>query len=276
MENWLNYAEYRPVNTVVGSLKILPNVWSPQLQNERDIFVWLPASHETSDKHYPVLYMHDGQNLFDTAISFSGEWCVDETLTDLAAGGVEAIVVGIANLGVLRCNEYSPFTDQRVNQGGCGDAYLEFIVNVIKPLIDRDFRTLPQRKYTAMLGSSMGGLITLYAAFEYSAVFGIVGVLSPALWFGNREIFSFVQRSTAAPLRIYLDAGTAEGRFMVPDARRMATLLRAKGLDNALVYVEEPDAPHSEAAWSDRMHFVLMYMLRGIRAAQPAIGVLVE
>jgi predicted alpha/beta superfamily hydrolase len=273
VEQWRDYTADFAANTVVGDLRYLPAVWSPQLENERPIYVWLPESYAGAAKRYPVIYMHDGQNLFDAATSFCGEWCVDETMTGLAQGGIEAIVVGIPNVGTDRCDEYSPFADLR-RGGGCGDEYLDFIVSTLKPLIDRDFRTLPTRDDTGIIGSSMGGLISLYAAFAHPATFGFAGVLSPSLWFADRAIYALIQRSTSRPGRLYLDVGTAEGAWMLHDARRMAALLRAKGLDESLVYVEDHDGLHSESAWADRLGLALMCLLRG-RAAR-SLGALVE
>ncbi|MBA3469974.1 MAG: alpha/beta hydrolase [Herpetosiphonaceae bacterium] len=273
MENWQDYAAERDVHSVVGSLKYIPNLWSPQLENERAIFVWLPESYAASDKHYPVIYMHDGQNLFDVALSFCGEWGVDETLTTLGYGGIEAIVVGIPNLGTDRCNEYSPFSDLR-RGGGCGDDYLDFIVHTLKPIIDRDFRTLADREHTGIFGSSMGGLISLYAAFSHAETFGLAGVMSPSLWFANRAIFPLIQRATSASSRIYLDAGTAEGTWMLHDVQRMATLLRAKGLGERMIYVEAPGAHHTEAAWAERLSLALIFLLRGRPARPLPVGLL--
>jgi len=273
VENWHDYAAEHAEHSVVGSLHYIPNLWSPQLENERAIFVWLPESYAASDKHYPVIYMHDGQNLFDAALSFCGEWGVDETLTTLGYGGIEAIVVGISNVGTDRCNEYSPFTDLR-RGGGCGDDYLDFIAHTLKPIIDRDFRTLADREHTAIFGSSMGGLISLYAAFTHADTFGLAGVMSPSLWFANRAIFPVIQQATSAPSRIYLDAGTAEGTWMLHDAQRMAALLRAKGLGKQMIYVEEPGAPHTEAAWAERLGLALIFLLRGLQAHPLPVGLL--
>lgn len=275
MEHWLDYCAERPTHSVVGNLKYLPQVWSPQLENERDIFVWLPESYTLSDNHYPVVYMHDGQNLFDAALSFCGEWCVDETLSLLERGGIETIVVGIPNVGSDRCNEYSPFTDLR-RGGGCGNDYLDFIVSTLKPMIDRDFRTLPDRANTGIMGSSMGGLISLYAAFAYADTFGFAGVMSPSLWFADRAIYAMIKRVATKPGRIYLDVGTAEGVWMVHDTRRMVELLQAKGLKQHVYYVEEPEALHNEAAWAGRLSPALMVLLRDLHPQAAASGLLVE
>jgi predicted alpha/beta superfamily hydrolase len=249
-------------HTVVGTLKVLTGFWSPQLQNRRDILVYLPPSYDLGEQRYPVIYMHDGQNLFDDATSYVGEWCVDETMEALSESGVEAIVVGIPNQGEQRLDEYSPFRD-RLGHGGRGDAYLNFIVRTLKPRIDHDFHTLPGRGHTSIAGSSMGGLISLYAALRYGGTFGAAGVMSPSLWFANRAIFGYTRKALFVPGRLYLDLGLAEGKEMVADARRMRTLLCEKGyrLGGDLMYVEDRNGRHSESAWSGRLPTALQFLL---------------
>ena len=150
-----------------------------ELDNKRDILVYLPRSYATSDRSYPVLYMQDGQNLFDQETSFAGEWQVDEAMERLAEDeALEAIVVGIPNAGESRLAEYSPFADRRFG-GGKADAYLRFVLGTVKPLVDRKFRTQRERESTGIAGSSMGGLLALYAFFEYGESFGRVGAVSP-------------------------------------------------------------------------------------------------
>jgi predicted alpha/beta superfamily hydrolase len=206
--------------------------------------------------------MHDGQNLFDDMTSFAGEWNVDETMEQASQRGLEAIVVGIPNLGEQRMDEYSPFVQGGLG-GGRGDAYLAFVAETIKPLIDRDFRTLADRAHTGVLGSSMGGLISLYAFFSRPETFGFAGAMSPALWFAGRAIFPFVERAPLPPGRLYLDIGTHEGSSTLPDARRMHRLLRRKGCRAPhLLYVEERGAVHSEAVWANRLPAALEFLLR--------------
>ena len=264
MNDWRNYIDTIGArsHTVTGTLKVLEQVRSPQLGNTRDILVYLPASYGRGDKHYPVVYMHDGQNLFDDTASFCGEWKVDETLEAAGAAGVEAIVVGIPNTGMERLNEYSPFVDSR-RGGGKGERYLRFIVDTLKPRIDRDFRTLTARAYTGIMGSSMGGLISLYAYFRHADTFGFAGALSPSIWFAGRAIMPYIRRAPSVPGRIYVDIGTAEGAWMVSDARRTQQLLQEKGyrLDHTLRYVEAKDAHHSEVAWCSRFGPALQFLL---------------
>src|SRR5688572_17966548 len=161
-----------------GSLRVMRQLESPQLGNARDITVYLPPSYSRNDgSRYPVVYMHDGQNLFDPRTSFAGEWNVDGTIDHASSEGIEAIVVGIPNFGAERCNEYSPFDDPKHGPGK-GDAYIAFIVDTLKPIIDADFRTQPGHDATGIAGSSMGGLISLYAMFHRPDVFGFAGVMS--------------------------------------------------------------------------------------------------
>jgi predicted alpha/beta superfamily hydrolase len=278
---WRDYAEQSDGehHTVVGTLKVLPEVWSPQLGNQRDILVYLPPSYAQGTHSYPVIYMHDGQNLFDEATSFTCEWAVDETLEAASEAGLEAIVVGIPNMEAARCDEYSPFVDPE-NGGGQGDAYLDFIVQTVKPLVDENFRTLRDRESTAILGSSMGGLISLYAFFQQQATFGLAGVMSPALWFADRAIFAAVESVPFTPGLIYLDVGTSEGEETVQHARHLCVLLEQKGYrqGHELCYLEEPEADHCEAAWSGRLDHALRFLLRHVRArplsqAAPAVVV---
>lgn len=261
---WQDYTQEwsADVRFVLGTLKRRRDVFSPELGNARDILVHLPASYDEGDRRYPVVYMHDGQNLFDDATSFAGAWRVDEALASLRCEGLEAIVVGIPNAGDRRSDEYSPFVGVW-GGGGHGDDYLRFIGETLKPLIDRDFRTLPDRDHTGTLGSSMGGLISLYALFRHPEVFGFAGVMSPSLWFANRAIFPVV---AAAPVggRLYLDTGTAEGAGTLRDARRLRTLLARKGYrpGRDFLYIEDEGAGHNEAAWAGRLCDALRFLVR--------------
>ncbi|GAB4211279.1 MAG: hypothetical protein OHK0022_45630 [Roseiflexaceae bacterium] len=256
------HAVARQQHTIVGTVVTVSAMWSPQLGNARDILVYLPPSYHTSTDRYPVIYMHDGQNLFDQATSFGQEWRVDETMEDLARQGLEAIVVGIPNVGERRLDEYSPFPDTK-HGGGSGEQYLAFIVETLKPYIDQAFRTRPDRAHTGILGSSMGGLISLYAFFRSPGVFGFVGSLSPALWFAERAIFAVIEAAELVPGKIYLDAGTDEGPDMLANTRDLEQLLRTRGYHPGwdMRYVEEPKATHCESAWTGRLRDALMFLL---------------
>lgn len=255
--HWLDYPAYvRRHHTVVGALKVLPDVWSPQLDNQRDILVLLPPSYHSSDRRYPVIYMHDGQNLFDRGTGFAGqEWEVDETMQDLSAEGIEAIVVGIPHMNAQRIQEYNPFPTFRDGQGA---QYLRFLTDTLKPMIDADFRTLPDRAHTGLIGSSMGGLISLYGFFHHADVFGFAGVMSPALWIAGGAIYDDVLELPFTPGKLYLDNGTRES-----SARKMNALLIDKGYqpNRDLLYVVEPEAEHHEPAWARRLPDALRFLL---------------
>ncbi len=263
---------------VSGTILVGQNLFSPRLSNSRDVLIYLPPSYGAGNGRYPVLYMHDGQNLFDPATSFAGEWGVDETMEYLAYNeGVEAIIVGVPNTGRFRLDEYSPFVEPRMG-GGRGDSYLGFLAYTLKPLIDRDFRTLPERAHTGLVGSSMGGLISLYGYFGLSDIFGLAGVMSPSLWFGGESIYDYVEAADYVPGRIYLDAGTRElgedlrdglphratsSRRYYASVRRMKRILIRKGFRPTvdLMHVEEKWAGHSESSWARRLPDAIRFLL---------------
>ena len=277
MATWQDYTanKSRRGHTVVGNLRVYRKLYSPQLRNRRALLAYLPPSYEHSKRRYPVLYMHDGQNLFDRATSYAGEWQVDETMESLSREGVEAIVVGVPNMGAQRMSEYNPFDDPQEGPGR-GEAYVAFLVETVKPLIDADFRTLRDREHTGTMGSSMGGLISLYAFFRHPEVFGLVGALSPA--FGPaRGIFPYVQASPFTTGKVYVDVGSREGAGLEENVRlvgvisrvyrayvrRMRDLLLEKGYRPGadLLYVEEKGAFHHESAWARRLPAALRFLL---------------
>lgn len=229
---------------------------------DRDLVVYLPPSYGDTDRRYPVLYMQDGQNLFDPEASFAGSWRVDLAMNWAAARGLEGIVVGIPNAGEARIAEYSPFDDPKGGPGRGGD-YVGYLAGIIKPWVDGRFRTLPQRETTGVVGSSLGGLISLFAFFARPDVFGILGALSPALWFAARAIFEPLEAAPFHPGRLYVDVGRLEGAETLEDARRLRRLLLAKGYSEGehLRYVEDRAGKHEEAAWSRRFRAALRFLL---------------
>ena len=229
---------------------------------DRDLLVYLPAPHPGSTRRYPVLYLQDGQNLFDPAASFAGSWRVDWAMDWASARGVEGIVVGIPNRGVERIDEYNPFVDRERGPGG-GERYLDFLAGTVKPLVDRRYPTVPGRENTGVAGSSMGGLISLYAFLRRPDVFGVAGVLSPSLWFADRAIFSVLEAAPPVPGRIYLDIGRREGADTLADARRLRDALEARGYQRgrSLRYVEDRSGVHQEAAWGRRFRAALPFLL---------------
>ena len=246
------------------NVRTLTQVWSPQLRNRRRVDVYLPPSYSAGRARYPVVYMQDGQNLSDPETAFAGTWELDRAIEELAERGIEAIVVGIHHGGEARIAEFSPFPDRR-HAGGDGDAYLDFLVYTLKPRIDRLFRSRPGRESTVILGSSMGGLISLYAFVRRRAIFGAAGVMSPALWFGQGQIFDVIDTAPAPTGRVYIDAGAHEGAVTLRNARRLARVLTRRGLrrkDGSLRYIEDARGRHGEANWSRRLTGALEFLLR--------------
>jgi predicted alpha/beta superfamily hydrolase len=237
------------------------------LPDDRDVLVWLPPGYDDdAPSRYPVLYMHDGQNLFDpnTAFQQGEHWRVGETATELIKTGRIAplIVVGIDNTGTTRIQEYTPTADARLG-GGLADDYGRLIVEELKPLIDSTYRTLPDAANTGLGGSSLGGLVTLHLGYKHPQVFNRLAVLSPSVWWDRRAILRTV-RSTRPkpPLKVWVDMGTAEGRRGLDDARLLKAALVGAGFveDQDLHYAEYEGATHIEAAWASRVAPMLEWL----------------
>jgi predicted alpha/beta superfamily hydrolase len=238
-------------------------IWSPQLRNRRAIDVYLPDGYAETHHRHPVVYLQDGQNLSDPAIAFGGNtWRLEGGLPWVYERGRHPIVVGVHNMGEARLGEYSPFPDRR-HGGGKGDRYVRFLIDTVKPRIDSAYRTLRGRDSTVIGGSSMGGLISLYAFFRRPSPFGGAIVMSPSIWFGQREVLRFVDRARQTRGRVYLDVGTAEGEDTLRDARALARLLRANGFTrDTFKYVEAQGHQHREADWAERFPPALEFVLR--------------
>jgi predicted alpha/beta superfamily hydrolase len=245
-------------STASRSVSILSDSFAiPQLARTRRVWLYLPPDYGTSMKRYPVLYMHDGQNVFDAATSFAGEWGVDESLDSLRAkGDWGAIVVAVDNGGTHRLDEYDPWVSTKAQYGGGeGDAYVEFLVHTLKPYIDQHYRTRPDRLNTAIIGSSMGGLISLYAALKYPDVFGRAGIFSCACWIARDHVFAYVRH--AKPLRplprLYFVSGALETKDAEParDQREMIDSLVTAGfpVGAALQSFIPADGKHAEWFW---------------------------
>ena len=238
-------------SSVGDNVKVLPYQFvMPGLDRQRSIRLYLPPSYQTSEKRYPVVYMHDGQNLFDNMTANEGEWGVDESLNQLAEKhGLELIVVGIDNGGDFRMNELSPWVNKRFGEAQ-GEQYMDFIVEVVKPYIDTNFRTRADRLHTAIMGSSMGGLISHYAVHAYPTVFSKAGIFSPSYWY-SQQVFSFTQLKKA-PLdaRLYVMYGDKEGDGMIADTGKMQRQLRQQGHPRQnTVFKRVPKGEHNEQLW---------------------------
>lgn len=245
----------------------------PQLNRTRRIWIYLPPDYETSDKDYPVLYMHDGQNVFDESTSFSGEWEVDESLNDLFENGDEGIiVVAIDNGGIHRIDEYSPWVNATYG-GGQGEEYVSFIVETLKPHIDSEFRTKPDRLNTGIMGSSMGGLISFYAAIEHQDVFGKAGVFSPSFWFSN-EVYTLVENTGKQhDMKIYMLGGALESSTLIQEMETMeATLLEAGFSASEVIVVSHADGQHSEWYWRREFPDAYIWLFSGVVDAIPFVS----
>ena len=256
-------AEDKPkASTALPGVSLLGEpVAMPGLERKRQLRLYLPPGYATSNKRYPVLYMHDGQNLFDAATAYAGEWKVDETLDALAKEGkLELIVIGIDNGGEKRMTELNAWDNP---QFGAGEnrAYTDFIVKTVKPMIDRQYRTLPDRAHTAIMGSSMGGLASHYALVQYPEVFSKAGVFSPAYWTAKPSFDFVASKPVPRDARVYLLMGGKEGPEMNADVRKMAEVIGKTGHPAANTILKiVPEAEHNEAFWAGELREALLWM----------------
>jgi predicted alpha/beta superfamily hydrolase len=228
---------------------VLAPMTIPGLDRPRTIRVYLPPGYDASRKHYPVLYMHDGQNLFDDATSYVGEWGVDESLDQLAKEGLELIVVGIDHGGEKRMTELNAWDNARFGKGE-GAAYTDFVVKVLKPYVDAHYRTKRGRKHTGIMGSSMGGIASHYALFQYPGVFSKAGIFSPAYWTAPPVSAWTQAHALGKHDRIYLIAGGKEGDEMTGPFAAMDAQLRAIRKHAPAIHSEVvAGAEHNEKFW---------------------------
>jgi predicted alpha/beta superfamily hydrolase len=244
-------------STVAGDVRVLRGVASPQLDDRRDLYAYVPPSHG-SGRRFPVLYMHDGNNLFDQPTSHAGEWRVDETMEQLAGEGIEAIVVGIPH-GLDRGGEYA---------GDRSEAYLDFLADTVRPLVADAFDADPRPEATGLAGSSLGAVISLHGVYARPEAFRLAGVFSPAFWWDGGRMFELVEGSPAPPVRVYMDVGGREDdderirRNYVEGFERMAALLRGRGLgDDSLRAVLDEGGVHNESEWARRLPGALRFLL---------------
>ncbi len=256
-------------SSLTGDIRYQFGFHSQFLPADRDIIIYLPPGYEQHPKErYPVLYMQDGQNLFDGATSFipGQEWRADETAEALIEAGRirPLIIVGIYNGGDSRIDDYTQIADADIKAGGKADLYGRLIVEELKPFIDSHYRTIPGD--TGLGGSSLGGLVSLYLGLKYPEIFNRLAVMSPSVWWGGRQILRDVAAlPTRTPARIWLDTGTDESKNpakVVDDARALRDALEAKGWmpGSDLAYFEAEGEQHNEAAWSRRFGGVLEFL----------------
>lgn len=246
---------------------VLRNFHSRFLPDDRDIEVYLPEAYlDEPTRRFPVFFLHDGQNLFDSRTAYIPDctWRAHTTADRLTtAGAIEPVIlVGINNTGLRRMAEYTPSRDSHL-RGGDGDLYGRLLIEELKPLIDSAFRTLSDAPHTAIGGSSLGGLISLYLAFTYPEIFSKLAALSPSIWWDNRAILRTVSTGRTRPdLRIWLDMGTGEGLRHLRDTDLLHRRLVDRGWrDNIdLSYLRVPNGLHSETAWAARFDQVLRFL----------------
>jgi len=256
-----------------GQLRKYEQFRSRFLRNQRDLIVYAPPGYaELPARHFPVLYLHDGQNLFDGATSFipGQDWHVGQTADHCIQSCVVAplIIVGMYNTKA-RLREYTPTHVPKLG-GGRADRYAKFLIEEVKPFIDREYRTLSGSQYTGIGGSSLGGLVSLYLGLKYSHIFGKIAALSPSVWWNQQVIHRFARSAVIEPgPRIWLDIGTREGPRIVPQVAKFRDVLLEKGwkLGHDLHYEVVEGAEHNEAAWAQRVGPFLQFLYPAREAA---------
>jgi len=225
------------------------------------VWIYLPPKYDNTSKNYPVIYMHDAQNLFDKATSFIGEWEVDETLNELfKKNGKGFIVVGIENAGEERINEYTPWKNERYG-GGKGEIYMDFIVNTLKPYIDENYKTKKEPKYTGLIGSSLGGLISYYGGLEYPKTFGKIGALSTSFWFSEKVVDFTKENGNLKNVKLFLLVGGKEGDDMDKDTQKMEKLLLKTGFKSKNLKTKiNLEGEHNEAFWKSEFLEVVSWL----------------
>jgi predicted alpha/beta superfamily hydrolase len=282
VKRWADAARVEPgekpaakKSTRIGDIRVHKNFHSRILGNERDILVYVPMVDDPDNhRRFPVLYMHDGQNVFDEATSFAGvEWKADETATRLILNGkIEPlIIVAIANTKD-RIDEYTLYRDETRKQGGHGRDYMKFVVEEVKPFIDKTYPTRPRREDTGVGGSSLGGTISLEICRAYPEQFGKCIAMSPALWWDDYELLKQLRRrhdsdrgGWISNCRFWIDMGTKEGDTegarlaSIGALQQMEETLNLSGLEQGVGYrsVIARDAQHNELFWASRFEGAL-------------------
>ncbi|MBO6537250.1 MAG: alpha/beta hydrolase [Balneolaceae bacterium] len=274
-----------PVLAVTGTV-IEHNDFSSGFVDSRNVEVWLPEGYDAEDNHYQVLYMHDGQNVFDPSTSYNGnDWMVDEVLNNLIEEGIveKTIVVAIWNSGITRFPEYMPqkpadiMNSEEVQKAVVrnsgvpifSDQYLRFIVEELKPFIDSTYRTKPEPEFTSIMGSSMGGLISLYAIMEYPDVFGAAACLSTH-WTVPEigEVFvDYLEGNLPDPVThtIYFDYGTKGlDADYEPHQQKVDKIMAAAGFEQGTNWITKKfdGHDHNEQHWALRVHEPLTFLLK--------------
>jgi len=249
-------------STQLPNVKIINNNFPIKtLNTTRRIWICLPMNYKKSDEKYPVLYMHDGQNLFDVLTSYSGEWGVDETMEKLEKEGkLKLIIVGIDNGGDTRNDEYTPWKNAAYG-GGNGSAYGKFIVEELKPFIDKNYRTKTDKDNTATMGSSLGGVISMYLGMEYPETFSKIGAFSPAFWWSDECRKQVESQGLITNSKIYLNAGLDEHKLITSGTKKMEKTLQKIGYSNEnLITKYVKGGTHSEKFWQSQFEDAVLWL----------------
>jgi enterochelin esterase-like enzyme len=244
------------------------------LRNQRDFIVYMPPGYdEQASRLFPVLYLQDGQNLFDGSTSFvpGMDWRIVQTADEcIARGAVQPLViVGIYNAGKARINEYTPTKDVRSGGGGRADRYAKFLLEEVMPFVQKEYRVQRGPASTGIGGSSLGALASLYIGLKFPHIFGRIAALSPSIWWNQRSIVRLTRDADPQPRpRIWLDVGTREGARTVPDVEQFRDLLVKKGwrLGDDLSYQRAEGAEHNEGAWAQRVGPFLQFLFPAAEA----------
>lgn len=230
-----------------------------QLSSEKTIWVYTPKSYLLKKRRkYPVVYMHDGQNLMDEKTAFAGTWKICETLDSL---NLEVIVIGIAHGNEKRLEELTPFPHPKYG-GGKADDYLKFVFETLKPYVDENYRTKSDKQNTLMMGSSLGGLVTFYAGMKYQNQIGKIGVFSPSFWFSD-EIYVMAKNQRKWQTKTYFMCGDAESENLVDEVEKMVQIVHEKATQKENIKVKiVPEGKHQEWLWAQEFGEAIQWLVR--------------
>jgi len=279
VENWKDCGPLFLEHTKSGQVHEIESFQSHHFEQGFKIQIYLPQGYDCGNEKYPVLYMQDGQNLFDSQTStLNIEWQVDETLERLIASKETqgAIVVGIFSSGFERESIYVPWLweDDGKEIIGLGDKYLDFLTTELKPYIDKTYRTLIDKEFTGIAGSSLGGLIAFYGGIKHQNIFGVIGAFSPSFWVNHensdRNIFTYLESTKIhGNNKIYIDVGIHEtpaedwgDNIMVSNVLRMRDILSTLMNENNLKVVVDSLGFHTEDSWCKRFPDAYLWMFK--------------
>ena len=233
----------------------------PQLNKTRSIWALLPHNYYDSDQSYPVLYLQDAQNLFDESAPF-GTWGIDKHMAEMSKQGYDFIVVAVDHAGRERISEYSPYHHREFGNGH-GKLYAKFIINTLKPFVDKKYRTKPERKYSGIGGSSMGALISAYTGIVHPKYFGKLMIFSPSFWYSDKIYFDAFNYKYIYPTKIYLYAGERESKYMTQHVRRFRHAIEAQSYEKQLTTFKvriNPEGEHGERYWGQAFNDAVTWL----------------